>query len=91
MNFRESACTLRGRIFCFSVDLPDTPGQLLKISQILSELGGNVIKLDHNQFKATDRYMNVQLEVTVETNGHSHINQVIETLEKENFRINRVY
>lgn len=81
----------RGRIFCFSVDLPDTPGQLVKISQILSNLGGNVIKLDHNQFKATDRYMNVQLEVTVETNGHSHINQIIETLEKENFRINRVY
>ncbi len=81
----------RGRIFCFSVDLPDTPGQLLKISQILSNLGGNVIKLEHNQFKATDRYMNVQLEVTVETNGHKHINQIIKTLKKEKFYINRVY
>lgn len=38
----------RGRIFCFSVKLKDTPGQLLKISQILAEKGANVIKLDHN-------------------------------------------
>ena len=27
----------RGRIYCFSVDLPDTPGQLLQISKILSD------------------------------------------------------
>jgi threonine dehydratase len=81
----------RGRIFCFSVDLPDTPGQLLKVSQILSELRANVIKLDHNQFKAMDRLENVQLEVTTETNGHDHINEIIAALNKEGFSVNRVY
>lgn len=81
----------RGRIFCFSVDLPDTPGQLLQISKILSDLGGNVIKLDHNQFKATDRCMEVQLEVTVETNGHDHINEITKRLKDESFIINRIY
>lgn len=81
----------RGRIFCFSVDLPDNPGQLLKISQILSDLRANVIKLDHNQFKAMDRLENVQLEVTTETNGHDHINQIIATLNKNGFSVNRIY
>ncbi len=81
----------RGRIFCFSVDLPDTPGQLMKISQILAEASANVIKLEHNQFKAMDRYMNVQLEVTVETNGEKHINQILDLLKNENFHIKRIY
>ena len=81
----------RGRIFCFSVDLPDIPGQLLKVSQILASLGANVVKLDHNQFKAMDRFMNVQLEVTVETNGESHINQIITMLNNNNLKIKRIY
>lgn len=81
----------RGRIFCFSVDLPDTPGQLMKISQILAHASANVIKLEHNQFKAMDRYMNVQLEVTVETNGNKHINQILDLLKHDNFHINRIY
>jgi threonine dehydratase len=82
----------RGRIMCFSVELPDKPGQLVKVAQILAELGANVIELVHNQFKALDRYSNkVVLEVTVETNGHSHIKQILESLEDNSFEIRRVY
>ena len=82
----------RGRIMCFSVELPDKPGQLVKVAQILSELGANVIELVHNQFKALDRYSNkVALEVTVETNGQAHIKQIIDELEDNGFTISRVY
>lgn len=82
----------RGRIMCFSVDLPDKPGQLLKIAQLLAESGANVIGLEHNQFKALDRYSNkVALEVTVETNGHSHIDRITLILEDHGFSITRIY
>jgi len=81
----------RGRMFCFSVELPDTPGELLKISKILADLGANVIKLDHNQFKSIYRFMNVQLEVTVETNGHNHINQITDTLKEHGYEVKKVY
>lgn len=80
----------RGRIFCFSVDLPDKPGELLKISEILAKLNANVVKLDHNQFKNVDRFLEVQLEVTVETNGHSHINKIISELDKEGYSITKI-
>lgn len=80
----------RGRIFCFSVDLPDRPGQLQKIAEILARMNANVIKLDHNQFKAFDRFTDVQLEVTVETNGHKHIKRIVEELEKEGYRVTMV-
>ncbi|GIM30464.1 threonine ammonia-lyase [Clostridium polyendosporum] len=81
----------RGRLFCFTVELPDKPGQLLEVSKILARLNANVIKLDHNQFKTLDRFMQVQLEVTVETNGHDHVNHIIEELENEGFPIVKVY
>jgi threonine dehydratase len=82
----------RGRILCFSVDLPDRPGQLLKVAGLLSEINANVIGLQHNQFKAIDRYANkVALEVTVETNGPEHIRQIIDLLEDNNFTVTRIY
>jgi threonine dehydratase len=81
----------RGRIFCFSVELPDTPGQLLAISKVLTELNANVIKLDHNQFMNLDRFMHVQLQVTVETNGHDHIKQITNKLEDIGYTVTRVY
>ena len=43
------------------VELPDVPGQLVEISQILAEENANVVKLEHNQFKAINRIHNVLL------------------------------
>lgn len=80
----------RGRIYCFSVDLPDTPGQLLEISRILSEHKANVVKLDHNQFRTTNRFHHVNLQVTIETNGHKHLNLILEKLDAGGFKVQEV-
>lgn len=87
----NSGLVSRGRIFCFSVKLKDTPGQLQKISQILSEQGANVIKLDHNQFKAVDRLKHVALEVTVETSGYEHIDSIVAELNKNGYNVDKIY
>ena len=80
----------RGRIFTFSVQLPDKPGQLLKVSETLSSLNANVIKLDHNQFKNLDRFHEVELQVTVETNGEDHIKMITETFANEGYKVIRL-
>lgn len=82
---------LRGRIFCFSVKLKDTPGQLLKISEILARLGANVIRLEHDQFKAIDRLKHAVLEITVETNGREHIDEITQELNREGYNVDKVY
>ncbi len=87
----DKALIARGRVFCFAVQLPDKPGQLLKVSQILADENANVIKLDHNQAKVTDSFKKVQLEVTVETNGQSHIDQIIAALQTNGFGITKIY
>jgi len=81
----------RGRLFCFSVELPDKPGELVRISEVLARLNANVIGLDHNQFKNTDRFMNVELEVTCETSGHAHIDEIQRELAKIGYKVRKVY
>ncbi|WP_346880438.1 threonine ammonia-lyase [Clostridium sp. UBA3061] len=81
----------RGRIFCFSVKLQDSPGQLLRISEILSKSGANVIKIDHDQFKSIHRLKYAFLEVTVETNGHEHIVQIVKALTEQGYNVDKVY
>ncbi|WP_163192815.1 threonine ammonia-lyase [Clostridium thermarum] len=81
----------RGRVFCFTMELPDKPGQLMRVCEILARNNANIIKLDHNQYKTLYRFMQVQLEVTVETNGHNHVASIIDDFQKEGFTINKVY
>ena len=82
----------RGRIINFEVELPDLPGQLLKVAQVLAEQRANVIALDHDQFKASGHYTNaVALGVTVETNGPDHIDRVLEALKQAGFDPKRIY
>lgn len=80
-----------GRLFCFQAEMPDTPGELLKIAQVLKELNANVIKLEHNQFKALNRIKNVVLEVTVETHGYEHIERVKRGLNDVGYTLRQVY
>ena len=73
----------RGRIMNFEVELPDTPGQLVKVAQLLARERANVIALDHDQFKASGHYTNaVSLGVTVETNGPDHIDHILMALKE---------
>ena len=82
----------RGRIMNFEVELPDTPGQLVKVATILAEQRANVIALDHDQFKASSHYTDsVSLGVTVETNGPEHIDRVLDAMRAAGFQPKRIY
>ena len=61
----------------------------MAVSQILSEQNANVIRLEHNQFKNLDRFHEVELQVTVETNGEEHISKIAEAFKKEGYEIVR--
>lgn len=87
----DKALIARGRVFCFSVQLPDKPGQLLNVSRILAEENANVIKLDHDQTKVTDSFKKVVLTVTVETHNEAHIQHIIAALNKNGYDVKKVY
>ena len=76
----------RDRIFTVSVLLPDKPGQLHRVSGVIAEMGGNVIKLEHNQFVSTNRNAAVELRITLEAYGTEHKQQIVEALADNGFR-----
>lgn len=81
----QNGLILRDRIFTVSVLLPDRPGQLAKITRVVAEAKGNVIKLEHNQFVTVNRNEAVELRVTMEAFGTEHKNQIIESLRENGF------
>ncbi len=82
----QNGLIARDRIFTVSVLLPDKPGELHRVSGILAEQGGNVIKLEHNQFVSINRNAAVELRITIEAFGTEHKTQIINALEKEGYR-----
>ena len=87
----NSALVSRKRLFCFTIELPNAPGELNNITRILGNLRANVVKLEHNQFKAANKLRNTLLEVTVETNGEDHINTIKDTFKTEGYIIQQLY
>ena len=76
---------LRDRIFSVSVLLPDKPGELSRVSGVVGDANGNVIKLEHNQFVSINRNAAVELVITMEAFGTEHKQQILEALEKEGY------
>ena len=78
----------RDRIFTFSVQLPDKPGELVNVATIIANLQGNVIKLEHNQFVSVNRNAAVELTITLEAFGHEHKMKILQALKDAGYEVN---
>lgn len=86
----QQGLIMRDRIFTLSMLLPDKPGELHKVSGIIANKNGNVVKLEHNQFVTTNRNVAVELRITMEAFGTEHKKQIMEALEKEGYQPKQV-
>ena len=80
----------RGRVFTFSVQLPDRPGELLQVASIVAKERGNIIKLEHNQFVNINRQHGVELRVTLEAFGHDHKNAILTAMAEAGYQVKEV-
>ena len=82
----QQGLVLRDRIFTVSVLLPDKPGELTRVSGVIAQQSGNVIKLEHNQFVSINRNAAVELRITLEAYGTEHKNKIIEALTENGYQ-----
>ena len=73
-------------VMTVSVLLPDKPGELAKVANLMAAEQGNVIKLEHNQFVSINRNAAVELRITVEAFGTDHKNKIVEALKEAGYR-----
>lgn len=75
----------RGRVFTIAVLLPDRPGELVNVANVIAEMNGNIIRLEHNQFVSINRNAAVELTITLEAFGHEHKQQIINALRAKGY------
>ncbi len=86
----QQGLIMRDRIFTISILLPDKPGELYRVSGIIAEASGNVIKLEHNQFVSINRNAAVELRITLEAFGTEHKNEIIRALADNGYEVKQV-
>lgn len=78
---------MSGRKTSLTIALVDKPGQLLGVSRIISECGGNVVAVDYDNGDPDMDINSCFLKITMETKDHEHIEAIIKELEKNDFKI----
>lgn len=76
-----------GRVFTFSVELEDKPGQMVEVSKVVAQLGGNVIRVQHERNDDSQQVNSCELRMTVETRNEEHIESIRQALLKEGFNL----
>ncbi|GAA1470619.1 threonine ammonia-lyase [Microbacterium thalassium] len=74
-----------GRYMTLQIPLPDRPGQLARVSELLALAGANVIEVLHTRHGQGLQISEVILQLSVETRGEEHRAHVISVLEDAGF------
>ncbi|MBR7181321.1 MAG: threonine ammonia-lyase [Clostridia bacterium] len=67
---------MSGRTCQLTFELVDKPGQLLTVSRIIAELGGNVIEVHHEHARGGSDVNGCYLRVVLETRNFAHIEEI---------------
>ena len=76
-----------GRTALLKIELLDKPGQLVQISSIIAELGGNVIGIHHERTNANTDVTGCFIRVSLETRNFEHVEQIKKAIQDAGFRI----
>ncbi|WP_062316871.1 threonine ammonia-lyase [Demequina maris] len=74
-----------GRYMTLRIPLPDRPGQLARVAELLASVGANVIEVLHTRHDLGLTLNDVVLQVSVETRGPNHQGEVLEALRAAGF------
>jgi threonine dehydratase len=73
------------RYLSLRIPLPDRPGQLARVSELLAQAGANVIEVLHTRHGQGMQISEVSLQLSVEIRGEDHRVQVIKVLREAGF------
>lgn len=76
-----------GRQCSLNIELMDKPGQLTNVTNILANLGANVISVLHDRSSSNTDINGCLLHITLETRDAEHIAEIKQTLEKSGYKL----
>jgi threonine dehydratase len=73
------------RYLTLRIGLPDRPGQLARIAELVAEANANVVEVLHTRHGAGMQISEVALELSVETRGPAHRAEVVDVLRRAGY------
>ncbi|MFW5966096.1 MAG: threonine ammonia-lyase [Persicimonas sp.] len=84
----ERGLVAAGRLFRLDLQIEDVPGSLADLLSLIADEDANVLQVIHNRtFLESSPFGTTNVELTLETRGAQHIEQLRTTLEKHGYQI----
>lgn len=74
-----------GRYLTIRIPLPDRPGQLARVSELVSQAGANVMEVMHTRHGQGLQISEVILQMSIETRGAEHTELTLDTLRQAGY------
>lgn len=83
----RTGLAVAGRYLQFRVTVPDRPGSLAGLLVLLADLDANVLEVAHGRTTTSLRVHEVQIGITVETQGREHSERVLARLAEQGYHL----
>jgi len=76
-----------GRLVRLRIEVPDRPGVLASVAQIVGGLRANIVDVEHRRDLPGVALKSARLDLSVETRDRAHADEIVKTLEANGFRV----
>jgi threonine dehydratase len=78
-----------GRLARLEVKVQDRPGALAALTARIAERGANILRLDHHRGTQGVWLTDVEVELTLETRGRPHVDELVDSLVSAGYTVRR--
>jgi threonine dehydratase len=82
--------TEAGRFLAVRLLIPDRPGELRDVLDLIADGRGNVVSVDHHREGRTTTALQTELEIIVSTRDESHCQELLASLREAGYAVERV-
>jgi threonine dehydratase len=75
------------RLVRLQIELPDRPGMLASVAEIVGGLRANIVDVEHRRDLPGVALKSVRLDLSVETRDRAHADEIVKALEAAGFRV----
>ena len=82
--------TEAGRFLAIRLLIPDRPGELRNVLDLIAEGRGNVVSVDHHREGRTTSALQTELEIIVSTRDEAHCQELLASIREAGYTVERV-
>ena len=89
-NALQRGLVEQGRLVRLLIWIPDRPGGLNSVTEILAQFRANILQVLHQRMTLHTAFGNTEIEIDMETRGKEHTEEIINALQKSGIRVKRL-